>query len=679
MEKQSRTPMDASVVEHRDPRVVAIFSPHPDLIDQVREASWAARERRAQLHVIVRRDGHVFEKLQGAPDETAIRAIAARYRATCETYSGIGDLNALLDAAYRDTPTLVIHGPVRRMPWNLGLSGAEFDTITSAAKAAGISAVTGQNPPHDPHIKWTLPAWRLDRRRPWFHDYVLSAFAVSLAAILVKWLDVIVPPESLAAVFLTAIAYSASAYGFAAALFASIFSVAIYDFFFLDPRFSLSIGEPQTVLLFLVFVVVAAITSNLAGGFRAQARRAERQATEARALFELTRDIAVAKERLEIFEAIVRRIEDVFDTTCILLAPDKSAPAGRGGGLKARTASLQIEYPRDSSLSRDEIEAARTAFLSGKPLGRGTDIQPGIDLYFHPLMTSDETVAVLALRNISPDTVRAPEFRALIGSICRIAGIAVERTLRARELENARVLSQTEGLRSALLSSISHDFGTPLASIIGSASSLISYGKTYTPEVTHDLLQTIMEEAERLNRFVKNVLQMNKLESGVMVPQMQWADVGDLISTALDASHRRLQNHEVYVDVGDRLPLAQVDFVLMETVIINLLDNAAKYAPAESAIQLKARADDAEITIDIADQGRGIAPEELGAVFDKFYRAKHRDRTVPGTGLGLAICKGIVEAHGGTVEALSEGLGHGTTIRIRLPVRTPDAAVMAEI
>jgi two-component system sensor histidine kinase KdpD len=251
--------------------------------------------------------------------------------------------------------------------------------------------------------------------------------------------------------------------------------------------------------------------------------------------------------------------------------------------------------------------------------------------------------------------------------------------LRAREIENARVLAQTEGLRSALLSAISHDFGTPLASVIGSASSLLSYGATYTPEVTRELLQTILEEAERLNRFVKNVLQMNKLESGALAPRLQWADVGDLISTALDACHRRLLNHEVYVDIADRLPLAQIDFVLMETVLVNLLDNAAKYAPRETDIQVTARQSGSDIVIDVADQGRGIAAEELGAVFDKFYRAKHRDRTVPGTGLGLAICKGIVEAHGGTIEALSEGLGHGTTMRVRLPVRTPDAAAVAEV
>ena len=298
---------------------------------------------------------------------------------------------------------------------------------------------------------------------------------------------------------------------------------------------------------------------------------------------------------------------------------------------------------------------------------------------FQPFSTVDTTVAVLALKNVAPSIVNSAGFRRVIGSICRLAALAVEHTLRKQELETARVVSQTEGLRSALLSAISHDFGTPLASIIGSASSLLSYGTTYTADVTQELLTTILEEAERLSRFVKNVMQMTRLESGALVPRMQWADVEDLISTSLDAAHRRLSNHEIYADVADVLPLVEVDFVLMESVLVNVLDNAAKYAPAETPIQIMARKVGGDVAIDVSDQGRGIAPEDLGAVFDKFFRAKQRDRTVPGTGLGLAICKGIVEAHGGTIEALSEGPGRGTTIRIRLPIKTPDVAAIAEV
>ncbi|MDX2223198.1 MAG: DUF4118 domain-containing protein [Rhodospirillaceae bacterium] len=659
-------------------RLVAVFGPHADLADRVREAAWAARERRAQLVLLARPARGWIDALQGAADDAVLEQLAIRHRAACTAFDRAERLGDALKAVLADGPATVLCGPVRSAPWGAGLSRAEAETVASAAAAQGAPLIKTERADPQRHTKWTAPEWRLDQSRPWYHDYVLSAFAVSLAAILVQWLDRFVPPDNLAMIFLTAVIYSASVYGFAGALFASVFSLLLYDYFFLPPRFSFEFGSPQKVLMLIIFLVVSVITSNLAGGLRAQARRAEKQATEARALFELTRDIAVARDRADIFEAIVERVQDIFEARCALLAPDKSASPGPDGS-RARSASLQVEYPRDAALTTEEIEAARTAFGSGKPAGVGTDFHAEVRSYMQPLVTSEEAVGVLVLTGVSAETVRAAEFKGLIESICRIAGIAVERTLRAREIENARVLAQTEGLRSALLSAISHDFGTPLASVIGSASSLLSYGTTYTPEVTRELLQTILEEAERLNRFVKNVLQMNKLESGVLAPRLQWADVGDLISTALDACHRRLQNHEIYVDIADRLPLAHIDFVLMETVLVNLLDNAAKYAPRDTDIQITARQSGSDIVIDVADQGRGIAAEELGAVFDKFYRAKHRDRTVPGTGLGLAICKGIVEAHGGTVEALSEGLGHGTTMRVRLPVRTPDAAAVAEV
>ena len=189
----------------------------------------------------------------------------------------------------------------------------------------------------------------------------------------------------------------------------------------------------------------------------------------------------------------------------------------------------------------------------------------------------------------------------------------------------------------------------------------------------HDLLSTILEEAERLNKFVNNLLQMTRVESGALIPSLQLTDVDDLIGTALENAHRRLDNYELYVDVAERLPLIDIDFVLMETVLINLLDNACKYSAPETAITIAAYAQADDVVIDIKDQGRGIASEDLGSVFDKFFRVKARDRKVAGTGLGLAICKGIVEGHRGTIEALSDGPNHGATMRIRLPAGSPES------
>ena len=658
------------------PHLLAVAAPGPDLAQFAREALWLTQERDLGLTLAIQSGSRAWTQIMGYETAEDLTVFAERWNITLVTWRTLADLDTLIGGWTQRRPKGLILGARRRWPFDPGLSSAATAALERAADTRNIEIIPGAGQDRGQTQIFGL-AWRLDEQRPWYHAYVLSAFAVSLVAIFVSWLDKFVASPSLAILFLTAVVYSATAYGMAAATFTSVVSAGVYEYFFTAPRYEFVLS-PQIVLLLIPFLLVAAITSNLSGGLRNQATRAQRQAREARALFQLTRDIAVAGDTTPIFRAITLQCSDIFDCNAILLAPFTGAGIDPET-VASRAASLQAAYPPHAMVTPDEIETARWVFTNAAPAGRGTQVSPQLDVAFQPLETSDGIVAVLALKGVAAATVESPGFRRLIGSICRLAALAVEHTLRKQELENARVVSQTEGLRSALLSAISHDFGTPLASVIGSASSLLSYGHTYSPQVVQELLTTILEEAERLNRFVKNVLQMNRLESGALVPRMQWADVEDLISTSIDAAHRRLANHEVYSDIADMLPLVNVDFVLMESVLVNLLDNAAKYAPADTNIQITARRLNNDIAIDITDQGRGISSEELGAVFDKFYRARHRDRTVPGTGLGLAICKGIIEAHGGTIEALSEGLGHGTTIRLRLPVKTPDVAVMAEI
>jgi two-component system sensor histidine kinase KdpD len=664
----------------RATHLLAIASPAPDLLQFAREALWAAQERDLPLTLAIRVMPRVQSELMGFDTIEDLAVFAERWNITLVPWRSQEDLEAMIGGWSVRAPAAVIVGGRRIHLFSHGLPGSVTARIEQAARALRIEVMPDPN-----HESGATPrlglAWRVDDQRPWYHAYILSAFAVSLVTVLVQILDGLVPGEGLVLLFLTAVVYSASAYGMGAATFTSLLSLFIFNYFFDQPRYEITLSSPSDALTLILFLVVGAITSNLSGGLRQQASRAQRQAREARALFQLTRDIAVANDTQEIFRAIVHQCNDIFECDTTLLTPFT------GGGRetlalaspRARAAALQAAYPPHSSLTQEDIEAARWVFNQGLPAGRGTSMWPEMQATFQPLETGEGTVAVLVLKNTARDTVRSAGFRRVIGSICRLTALAVEHSLRKQELENARVVSKTEGLRSALLSAISHDFGTPLASIIGSASSLISYGRSYTPEVTTELLTTILEEAERLNRFVKNVLQMNRLEAGALVPRLQWADVGDLISTSLDVAHRRLAQHEIYADVEDMLPLVNADFVLMESVLVNLLDNAAKYSPPETAIQITARRLGDDVGIDVTDQGRGISSEELGAIFDKFYRARHRDRTVPGTGLGLAICKGIIEAHGGTIEALSEGLGHGTTIRLRLPVKTPDVAVTAEV
>jgi len=664
----------------RATHVLAVASPTPDLLQFAREALWVAQERDLPLTLAVRTTGRLQSEVRGLDTIDDLATFAERWNVTLVPWRSRQDLEAMIGGWTVRPPAAILMAARRKHALLHGLPAAMIARVEQAARPMGIEVMS--DPSHEGGTsRWLGLAWRVDDQRPWYHAYILSAFAVSLVTVLVQFLDRLLPAGNLVMLFLTAVVYSASAYGMAAAAFSTVLSLVIYNYFFDQPRYEIGFSSPSDILVLILFLVVGAITSNLSSGLRQQAGRAQRQAREARALFQLTRDIAVARGTQEIFQAIVHQCNDIFECETTLLTPFT------GGGRetlelaspRARAAALQAAYPPNANLTHEEIEAARWVFSQGISAGRGTSMWPEMKTTFQPLETNEGIVAVLALRNTAREVVRSAGFRRVIGSISRLTALAVEHTLRKQELENARVVSQTEGLRSALLSAISHDFGTPLASIIGSASSLISYGRSYAPDVVSELLTTILEEAERLNRFVKNVLQMNRLEAGALTPRLQWADVGDLISTSLDAVHRRLTQHEVYADIEDMLPLVHVDFVLMESVLVNLLDNAAKYAPPETAIQITARRLGEDVGIDVTDQGRGISAEELGAVFDRFYRARHRDRTVPGTGLGLAICKGIIEAHNGTIEALSEGLGHGTTIRLRLPVKMPDIAETAEV
>ena len=661
------------------PVLFAVVAPSADLEQFVREALWMANERDLDLTIAIRDIPHWRAKLAGLETADDIAEFASRWSVTVLRWQSRADLDALMAGWSARRPARVLVGPPGLLGIRPGLPRSLHGKLLNTARSLGVD-VTVDAPVTRQNASFLGLSWRTDKSSPWYHAYVLSAFAVSLVALLVSWLDGILPAETLTMTFLTAVTYSAAAYGMAAAVFTVALSLGLHNYFFIAPKFSLNVSIPDDFLAAIIFLVVAGITSNLSGGLRQQAERAKRQAQEARALFQLTRDMAIAQNTDEIFGAIVQQCNDVFECDAALLAPFTGGNQSDIAltSIQTRTAALQTIYPPNASMTQGEIEAARWAYSNGEAAGMGASQFGDMDLSLQPMRTSEGTVAVLALKNIRPEVTERPSFNRLVRSICRLAAIAVDRTLRKQEIETARVVSQTEGLRSALLSSISHDFGTPLSSIIGSASSLLSYGATYSQDVTQELLETIMEEAERLNRFVKNVLQITRVESGALIPRLQWADVEDLISTSLDAAHRRLNNYEVYADITDKLPMVHVDFVLMENVLVNILDNAAKYAPEGTPIQITARRDGNDVAIDITDQGRGIASEDLGAVFDKFFRARARDRTVAGTGLGLAICKGIVEAHGGSIEALSEGLERGTTIRIRLPVKMPAESEVAE-
>jgi len=287
---------------------------------------------------------------------------------------------------------------------------------------------------------------------------------------------------------------------------------------------------------------------------------------------------------------------------------------------------------------------------------------------FLPLRTPRGVGAVLGITRDPPNPLLTPDERRLLDALADQAAVAIERIALTAEIDETRVLRETERLRSALLTSISHDLRTPLASVLAALSSLRREDGEQDPEARQELLETAQEEAERLNRFVGNLLDITRLEGDALVVKRDMVDLADVVGSAMRRVRKLLAGRSVKIDIADDLPMVRLDFVLFEQVLFNLLDNAAKYSPPASTVSIRAIRSGDSIALQIADEGSGIPAQDLERVFDKFYRLKSSDRQRAGTGLGLAICRGFIEAQGGTIGASNRKGQPGTVFTITLPL-----------
>jgi two-component system, OmpR family, sensor histidine kinase KdpD len=348
----------------------------------------------------------------------------------------------------------------------------------------------------------------------------------------------------------------------------------------------------------------------------------------------------------------------MLNVRTVLLMPLKD-----GEGLEVASG-----YPPEDRLDNADMAAARWTWEHNRPAGRGADTLPGGKRLFLPLRTGSGSVGVIGIDRDTPGPLLTPDERRLLDALADQAAVAIERISLAKGLDEARVLAETERLRAALLTSISHDLRTPLASILGAASSLRSYPEKYGVAEREELLATLQDEAERLSRFVANLLDMTRLESGAIELRSDLIDVAEIIGAALQRAAGVLVRHHVEVAVAPDLPMLRLDAVLFEQVLFNLFDNAAKYSPVGSHIDIRATRDGELVEIEVVDEGPGIPPADLERIFDKFYRVQAQDRRRAGTGLGLAICRGFVEALGGWITARNRRDRSGAVLTIRMPV-----------
>lgn len=465
-------------------------------------------------------------------------------------------------------------------------------------------------------------------------------------------------PSNLIMIYLLGVVIAATRWGRGAAALATVLSVAAFDYFFVPPFLSFAVSDTQFVVTFGVMLVVALMISTLTSQVRDQARAARQREQEMVALYALSRELTSVRGSGSLAATAVRQVDQAIGLKAEVFLPDKD------GRIEPVTGTGQ-SWVRDPH----EKGVAFWAYRQGLRAGWGTDTLPEAHALYLPLATARGTIGVLGVRRSEKQTVLRPDQVHLLEAFSNQLALGLERERLAEETEQAKMRIEAERLQNALLSSVSHDFRTPLAVITGAASSIVETGSQLDPAAREDLARTIFEEADRLGRLISNLLEMTRLSSGAVDLRVEWHSLEEIVGSTLSRLDRRLVGRTVQLEIPEDLPLIAADGLLLEQLLVNLVENAVRYSPAGSPLELSARRAGEQIEVEIRDRGPGLAPGEETLVFEKFFRGS-AGRDARGAGLGLAICRAVVEAHGGTIEAQNRE-GGGAVFRFHLPVGEP--------
>jgi two-component system, OmpR family, sensor histidine kinase KdpD len=580
--------------------------------------------------------------------------LAERLGAVTITIPGRKIADEVVAYAEANNITQIVIGKSDRSRWFEMLHGSVVHDLVRRTGSISVQVISAEaDEPAAPRSVPTRPP-----PRPFeLWAYIGSAVAVAAALGIGELIGNLIGVQSITLVFLMAVLGSAIAWGLWPSLFACLLSALAYNFFFLPPVYTFTIADPENVVALFFFALVAVIVSNLTAATRQQIVSARARAKTTAELYGFSRKLAGIGTLDDLLWATTYQVSSMLKLSTVLLLPDREH-----GGL-----TLACGYPPEDRLDEADMAAARWSWDKNYPAGRGSDTLPGGRWLFLPLRTGSGPVGVIGIERDTPGPLLTPDERRLLDALVDQAAVAIERISLARGLAEARVLAETERLRGAVLTSISHDLRTPLASILGTVSSLRSFPDKYEASERNELLATLQDEAERLNRFVGNLLDMTRLEAGAIDSKLDFVDIAEIVGAALERAGSVVSRHRVEVAIAPDLPMVRLDAVLFEQVLFNLLDNAAKYSPPGSRIDLRARTDGDTVVLEVVDEGPGIPQGDLERIFDKFYRVQAQDRQRAGTGLGLAICRGFVEAQGGRIDAKNRVDRSGAVLTVRVP------------
>ncbi len=652
-------------------RILACVSAWPDPAPIVRAARRLADQLGAKWMAVNFETPH-----HASLDESAKASIAEALR-LAERLGGearivpTSDVVAeILDLARGQNITQIVIGKTRRPRWREWLSRSLVHELIRANDAVGVHIVPSEGHSVRERLAAALKVRLALRVARGPRPFIEASLAVGVATLLCWGLRLQFDTPNIEPILLlTSIIYTAVRFGLSPSLYASLLATLAFDFFFVEPYFTLTVGDPRDILALAIFVVVSVLLSSQASRVREQATDARRRFRTTAALYDFARKLAAATALDDLVWIVAHQVATMLGVGTVVLLTLDDKLVVRGG------------YPPEDDLPAGDWAAAHWARDKSEKAGLGSNTLPSAERLYIPMRTAAGAVGVLGIRPpkdmpLDPDTDR------LLDALADQAAIAIGRMNLDNQMREAKVLAESEKLRAALLSSISHDLGTPLSTITGAVSTLRADSTGLGEVGRRQLLDVIHEESDRLARFVGNLLDMTRLEGGALILRRDWTDPRELAGTAVARLKKRLPSREINVAAVGVLPLLRIDPTLLGQALYNLLDNAAKYSPEGSPISIKIEATSSKVRFVIEDRGGGIPLNELDRVFDKFYRVRGKqdgrwgDRQIAGTGLGLAICRGLVEAHGGSVRLESPVAdGYGTRAIVELPVDLqPDQA-----
>jgi two-component system sensor histidine kinase KdpD len=679
--RQTADRVDAQMREYRDEkaiipvwaageRIVVAIGPDTRGEQLVRAAKRLADSVDAEWHAVYVETPHLLRLPQAERNRVlGYLRLAEQLGAKTSVLSATTVADELLAFAGDQNATRLVMGRPTRSGWRRWLLGSVIDAVTARLRGLDLHLVGDRDRGRlhsagfADQLARTKAHLGIDESKPQSGKTRWPGYAAAAAicgvATSVAWVFFgRLEATNLIMVYLVGVLFIAYRFGRGPAIAASVLSVLLFDFLFVAPYYSFAVSDTQYLLTFAVMLIVGLTISSLTASIRLQARVAQHRQARTEALYTMTRELSRASGLDEVVMIAVQHVARVFEAQAVVLIPD---------------AAGTITYPQApgiyGSYHGADLGIARWVYANRVAAGLNTNTLPGADALYLPLAAAHKLAGVLAVLPSRRERLLAPEQRHLLETFAAQIAAAAERVLLAADAAKLSRQAETESLRNSLLNAISHDLRTPLAVLVGASSSLITDADRLSDAVRLELAATVHDEATRMTALVNNLLDMARLESGAIALACEWTPLEEIVGSVLGRLRDALAAHPVKVALPADLPLLHVDPVLLEQLFANLLENACKYTPAGTPIEISAQAVPGRIRVEVADRGPGIPAGEEAKLFDKFYRLQ-REAAQRGVGLGLAICKAIVAAHGGTISAANRP-GGGAVFRFELPAGEP--------